>query len=68
MTEEHYLTEEDKEMIDWSLPKWLYKDYLQCRESITALKEYMKVMETEPDEYIKLSEVWHHLRRIAGDE
>ena len=32
------------------------------------LREYLKVMEKEPDGYIKLSEVYHHLRRILNDE
>jgi len=32
------------------------------------LREYLKVMESEPDEYILLSTVYHHLRRMLGDE
>jgi hypothetical protein len=30
------------------------------------LREYL--MGDEPDGYIKISEVYHHLRRILGDE
>ena len=32
------------------------------------LREYLKVMKDEPDEYILLSKVYHDLRRILGDE
>ena len=32
------------------------------------LREYVEIMSTEPDEYILLSEVHNHLRRILGDD
>jgi hypothetical protein len=32
------------------------------------LREYVEIMKDEPDEYILISEVYHHLRRILGDE
>lgn len=33
------------------------------------LREYLKVMADEPaEELIKVSDVYHHLRRILGDE
>jgi len=32
------------------------------------LREYVEILADEPDGYIKLSQVYHHLRRILGDE
>jgi len=32
------------------------------------LREYLSVMEKEPDAYIKLSTIYHNLKRILGDE
>jgi len=32
------------------------------------LREYLDIMANEPDGYIKISEVYHHIRRILGDE
>ena len=39
------------------------------REIVNHLKEYLKVMESEPaEDLIKLKDVYHNLRRILGDE
>ena len=39
------------------------------REVVEHLREYLKVMESEPAEHlIKLKDVYHNLRRILGDE
>ena len=38
------------------------------QECVNHLREYVKVMKDEPDEYILLSTVYHNLRRILGDE
>jgi len=32
------------------------------------LREYLDIMANEPDGYIRISEVYHHIRRILGDE
>jgi len=39
------------------------------REIINHIREYLKVMESEPAEHlIKLKDVYHNLKRILGDE
>ena len=38
------------------------------KEIVDHIREYLKVMKDEPDEYILLSKVYHDLRRILGDE
>lgn len=38
------------------------------REKVEHIREYVKVMKDEPDEYILLSRIYHDLRRILGDE
>ena len=43
-------------------------DVLKDKETINHIREYLKVMKDEPDEYILLSRVYHDLRRILGDE
>lgn len=40
----------------------------ECEEALTHIKEYLSVMESEPDEYIKLSEVFQSIKRCLGDE
>ena len=37
-------------------------------EIVNHIREYLKVMEDEPDEYILLSRVYHDLKRILGEE
>lgn len=38
-------------------------------EIIKHIREYLKVMESEPaEDLIKLKDVYHNLRRILGDE
>ena len=37
-------------------------------EIIKHIREYLKVMKDEPEGYIKLSKVYHDLRRMLGDE
>ena len=37
-------------------------------EAISHIREWLEVMRTEPEGYIKLSEVYHSLRRMLGDE
>jgi len=32
------------------------------------LREYVAILADEPDGYIKISVIYHHLRRILGDE
>jgi len=32
------------------------------------LREYLSVMKDEPEGYIKLSKIYHDLRRMLGDE
>ncbi len=38
------------------------------KEIVYHLREYVDVMEHEPESWIKLSEVYHSLKRILGDE
>ena len=40
----------------------------QEHESIKSIREYLSTMEGEPEGYIKLSEVYHSIRRMIGDE
>ena len=37
-------------------------------EDCDRVREFLKVMKDEPDEYILLSKVYHDLRRMLGDE
>ena len=37
-------------------------------ETIKAIREWVDIMKDEPPEYIQLSEVYHRLRRMLGDE
>ncbi len=37
-------------------------------EIIKHIREYLKVMESEPEGYIRLSRVYHDLKRMLGDE
>ena len=37
-------------------------------ESIAHIREWVDIMKDEPEEWIKLSEVYHSLRRMLGDE
>ena len=37
-------------------------------EKLRHIREWLKVMESEPEEYILLSTVYHNLRRMLGDE
>ncbi len=37
-------------------------------EAIKNIREYLEVMANEPDGYIRMSEVYHTIRRILGDE
>lgn len=37
-------------------------------EQLKHIREYLKVMKDEPEEYILLSKVYHDLRRMLGDE
>ena len=37
-------------------------------ETIAAIREWVDIMKDEPEEWIKLSEVYHSLRRMLGDE
>ena len=41
---------------------------LKNQESIKAIREYLDIMEKEPEGYIKLSEVYHSIRRMLNDE
>ncbi len=43
-------------------------EYYRLKELEDNLREYTKVMMDEPDEWIKLSEIYHSLKRILGDE
>jgi CRISPR/Cas system-associated endonuclease Cas3-HD len=36
--------------------------------TIEAIREYLEIMSNEPEGYIKMSEVYHSIRRILGDE
>jgi len=39
------------------------------KEAIKHIREYLDVMKDEPaEELIKVKDVYHHLRRILGDE
>ena len=33
-----------------------------------ALREYLSVMESEPDAWVKISKIYHDLKRVLGDE
>ena len=37
-------------------------------ESINHIREWLSIMENEPEGYIKISEVYHTIRRMIGDE
>ena len=37
-------------------------------EIVEHIREYVDIMKDEPEEWIKLSTVYHHLKRILGDE
>ena len=37
-------------------------------EAIAHIREWVDIMKDEPEEWIKLSEVYHSLRRMLGDE
>ena len=41
---------------------------LSNQESIIQIREYLAVMENEPEGYIKISEVYHSIRRMLNDE
>ena len=41
---------------------------MKSDEIILHIREYVKIMEDEPEEYILLSTVYHNLRRMLGDE
>ena len=42
---------------------------LKNYEIVKHIREYLKVMESEPaEDLIKLKDVYHNLRRILGDE
>jgi len=41
---------------------------LKQTEIINHIREYVDVMRDEPEELIKLSRVYHDLRRMLGDE
>ncbi len=46
----------------------LIPNYDKYEESIKAIREWVDIMRDEPEEWIKLSEVYHSLRRMLGDE
>jgi len=35
---------------------------------VRFLRDYVDILADEPDGYIKISVIYHHLRRILGDE
>ncbi len=41
---------------------------LNNQESIEAIRDWISVMRDEPESLMKLSEVYHSLRRMLGDE
>ena len=41
---------------------------LNNQESVEHIREWVDIMKDEPEEWIKLSEVYHSLRRMLGDE
>ena len=41
---------------------------LQDNESLAHIREWVDIMKDEPEEWIKLSEVYHSLKRMLGDE
>ena len=46
-----------------------YLDYLnKNEEALFHIREWVDIMRDEPEEWIKLSEVYHSLRRMLGDE
>ena len=50
----------ETEFLEWRL--------VETDEIIKHLREYLKVMKDEPEGYIKLSKMYHDLKRILGDE
>ena len=60
--------EDDIKMTD---KEFCYKMQIALRkqdETLYHIREYVKVMADEPDEWIKLREVYHALKRMLGDE
>lgn len=41
---------------------------LSNQESIKTIREYLSTMKDEPEGYIKMSEVYHSIRRMINDE
>ena len=37
-------------------------------EELDHIREWLSIMENEPEGYIKISEVYHTIRRMIGDE
>ena len=81
-TDNNYLTEEDIGWDLWQngelhltidIPnghtdEWLKKQILSNQESIKSIREYLNIMENEPEGYILISEVYHSIRRMLNDE
>jgi len=38
------------------------------KETVEHIREYLNVMKDEPESWIKMSEVYHSLKRMLGDE
>ena len=79
-TDNNYLTEEDfaspegccgfneAVLIMANEPEQMKNYLLSNQESIIQIREYLAVMENEPEGYIKISEVYYSLHRMIGDE
>ena len=44
------------------------KQYERDEKALIDVRDYVDVMRDEPEEWIKLSEVYHELRSRLGDE
>jgi len=45
-----------------------WEKILRNQDAINHIREYLEVIKDEPDHWIKLSRVYHDLRRELGDE
>ena len=61
----YYVTEEY--LFD-RMPLSMIRIILKHQESIRSIREYLAVMENEPEGYIKMSEVYHSIRKMLNDE
>ena len=46
----------------------LFNIILKNQESIRAIREWIEVMSGEPEGWIRMTEVYHSIRRMTGDE